>query len=153
MKKILISDFSKVQLFPKDNSYQGGLNKLYDQILSTNKNFNDYFSLNEDLLDELVKLDIDKYVFTTGKVQSAPEIIDRVRTVFKDVFNVPMIGFLKTDPKAYNILCERLEVKPSQVIFIDDTKDNVEAAKEAGLMAVVYEDNNQILMAIKDWLR
>ena len=98
------------------------------------------------------ELDIEKYIFTTGKVQNAEFIKHKLDMVFKDIFNVPMIGFKKTDKNAYLKLCEELDLKPSQVMFIDDTEENINAAKEAGLHAVVYHDNNQILNSISEWL-
>ena len=153
MKKILISDFSKVLLFPKDSDYKGGLNKLYDQILSGDENFNDYFELNESLLSELEELDVERYIFTMGKVQNAPELKDKLKKVFKNIFNVPMIGYHKTDNKAYTTLCNEIGIDPAQAIFIDDTKENVVAAREAGLHAIVYENNSQILRSIIEWLK
>jgi HAD superfamily hydrolase (TIGR01509 family) len=152
MKKVLVSDFSRVLLFPKDTSYAGGLNRLYDQILANKEDFNDYFKLNDILLKDIEELDIEKYIFTTGKVQNAEFIKHKLDMVFKDIFNVPMIGFKKTDKNAYLKLCEELDLKPSQVMFIDDTEENINAAKEAGLHAVVYHDNNQILNSISEWL-
>ena len=153
MKKILVSDFSRVLLFPKDEIYRSGLNKLYGQTSAAGDRFEDYFKLNEALLIELEKLEIDKYIFTTGTVQDAPEIKDRVKAVFKKVFNVPMIGVRKADSRAYLKLCSEIGAEPVQVMFIDDTSANVEAAKEAGLHAVVYENNEQILDSINKWLK
>lgn len=152
MKKILISDFSRVLLFPKDEIYRSGLNKLYGQTSVNGGKFEDYFVLNEDLLKELEELDLEKYVFTTGTVQDAPEIKNRVSTVFKKVFNVPMIGYKKTDGNAYLKLCSEIGVEPNQAMFIDDTQVNVVAAKTAGLHAVVYENNDQVLGEITEWL-
>lgn len=152
MKKILISDFSRVLLFPKDEIYRSGLNKLYGQTSVNGGKFEDYFVLNEDLLKELEELDLDKYVFTTGTVQDAPEIKNRISTVFKKVFNVPMIGYIKTDGNAYLKLCSEIGVEPNQAMFIDDTQANVVAAKTAGLHAVVYENNDQVLGEITKWL-
>ncbi len=153
MRKILIFDFSRVLLFPRDEIYRSGLNKLYGQTSAEGDRFEDYFRLNEDLLEELEELDVERYVFTTGTVQNAPEIKDRVNAVFKKVFNVPMIGFQKTDSNAYLKLCSEIEVNPGQTMFIDDTSANVEAAKEAGLHAVVYKNNSQVLGEIAEWLR
>jgi len=52
----LIFDFSRVLLYPKDEEYKGGLNKL-DQDLSQRSDyvFDDYFS-NEGLIEYLNNL-------------------------------------------------------------------------------------------------
>ncbi len=153
MKKILIFDFSRVLLFPKDRNYKSGLNKLYDQLVGQKRGFSDSLRLNEPLLKELEKLELDKYIFTTGKVQNAPEIRDRLDSIFKQIFNVPMIGYAKRDIRAYLTLCGEIGVDPPQAMFIDDVPANVETATAAGLHAVVYEDNEQTLGLINQWLQ
>ncbi len=150
--KTLLFDFSKVLLFPKDENYHGSLNKLYKKIQTEGKDFDDYYRLNTDLLDYLSKLDCEKYIFTTGTVQNAPEIKDLVKAVFNDIFNVPLIGFEKTDKRAYLDIAERVGVEPNALLFIDDNKDNLQAAREAGLDTLHYQNNEQVESFVKDWL-
>jgi len=153
MQKLLISDFSQVLLFPKTISYSGSLNKLYNQVVAEKQNFEDFYILNEPLLTELQKLEVEKVIFTTGTVQNAPEIRSKVQAVFKKIFTVPMIGIQKTNSEAYTRICEELNTDPANALFIDDTQANVSAAQQAGLEAVVYENNAQILSAIESWIR
>jgi putative hydrolase of the HAD superfamily len=49
-------------------------------------------------------------------------------------------GIAKPDPKAYEITLERLGVKSSEAIFIDDTPGHVESAKAIGLSGIVFTD-------------
>jgi HAD superfamily hydrolase (TIGR01549 family) len=56
-------------------------------------------------------------------------------------------GMSKPGPGIYALACERLQVKPAQMVFLDDYEPCVEGARRAGIHAVLYQDNAQ---AIKD---
>ncbi|MBB1247000.1 HAD-IA family hydrolase, partial [Streptomyces durbertensis] len=51
------------------------------------------------------------------------------------------IGICKPDPRAFQVACERLEVRPGECLFIDDAAANVEAARRAGMQAHEFRDN------------
>ncbi len=44
------------------------------------------------------------------------------------------LGLLKPDPLIYQVVLQKLGAKPQEVIFIDDKKKNVEAAKSHGIL-------------------
>jgi epoxide hydrolase-like predicted phosphatase len=56
-------------------------------------------------------------------------------------------GMSKPDPRIYALACERLQADPAQVAFLDDSELCVAGARQAGLQAVLYQDNAQ---AIRD---
>lgn len=58
-------------------------------------------------------------------------------------------GLSKPDPAIYALTCERLRVVPEQMIFLDDCEPNVEGARQAGIHAVLYEDNVQAIRDIE----
>jgi putative hydrolase of the HAD superfamily len=47
-------------------------------------------------------------------------------------------GLEKPDRRAYEIVCERLGVRPAEVAFLDDVRANVEAARALGMAAVLH---------------
>ncbi|MEU1280910.1 HAD family phosphatase [Streptomyces sp. NPDC005805] len=51
------------------------------------------------------------------------------------------IGVGKPDPRAYAAVCEALRVRPEDCLFVDDVPVNVEAAREAGMSAHLFEGN------------
>lgn len=61
-------------------------------------------------------------------------------------------GISKPDPRSYALACERLGVSAADTIFLDDHAPNVEAARQAGLQAVLYLDNAQAISDISDLL-
>ena len=50
----------------------------------------------------------------------------------------------KPFPKIYKILFERYKVTPSEAIFIDDNRKNVEAGQQLGLNGVCFSDAEQL---------
>ena len=61
-------------------------------------------------------------------------------------------GMGKPDLRIYALICERLGVRPRETVFLDDARVCVEAAREAGLHAVLYRDNRQAMEEISELL-
>ncbi|MCL5007022.1 MAG: HAD family phosphatase [Patescibacteria group bacterium] len=59
------------------------------------------------------------------------------------------IGISKPHPNAFKILAERLEVKPKETIFIDDTERNLAAAKEMGFHTILFTNCEQLSNTLK----
>jgi epoxide hydrolase-like predicted phosphatase len=63
------------------------------------------------------------------------------------------VGFSKPDPRIYRLACERLGVRPEEMVFVDDTELMVEGARAVGLQTVLFEDNAQAIAEIEACLR
>ncbi len=50
----------------------------------------------------------------------------------------------------YRLLCERYGLKPEECLFTDDMPDNIEAAKECGFQAILFEGYDKTYPAIMD---
>ena len=61
-------------------------------------------------------------------------------------------GMSKPDPGIYALACERLGVEPAQMVFLDDSGPCAEGARQAGIYAVLYQDNSQAVSDIEDLL-
>jgi epoxide hydrolase-like predicted phosphatase len=61
-------------------------------------------------------------------------------------------GMSKPDPRIYALVCERLGVHPQEAVLLDDWDGSVTGAREAGLHAVQYEDNDQAITVIEQLL-
>lgn len=153
MIKVLLSDFSRVLLFPKDSLYQGGLNDLYKKVLKSNFKFWDFFELNSELLNYYKSLTSVKLaIFTSEIIQEAPELRVDLES-FKDIFSGQRLRIDKAKPEAYELLLEKLGAKPGEVVYIDDNLVNIKAAKAAGLLTIAYQDNKQIISALSSLLQ
>jgi len=156
MIKVLLFDFSRVLLFPKDVAYTGSLNQKHKE-LSANAGYKifDHFSLNNELLIFLQGLK-DKYnlcLFTTETIQDSPEILPTLNKIFQKIYSGTKLGLSKRESKSYLVIAEDLNLSPEEILFIDDLDSNILAAKNAGLVAVCYISNEQIIQAIKTKLQ
>ena len=50
-----------------------------------------------------------------------------------------MTGVLKPDPQSYRLLIEALDRDPSEILYIDDQRFNIEAGQQAGLTTVWFD--------------
>jgi epoxide hydrolase-like predicted phosphatase len=57
-------------------------------------------------------------------------------------------GVAKPDQRIYAIACERLGVRPDEVVFLDDVERNVAAAAAYGMHAILFHDNAQAIADI-----
>jgi putative hydrolase of the HAD superfamily len=55
----------------------------------------------------------------------------------------------KPDRRIYELTCERLEVTPEEMVFLDDSERAVAAARSYGIHAIVYRDNAQAIADIE----
>lgn len=69
-----------------------------------------------------------------------------VDELFKDVVDSGFVGVRKPDRRIYEIVLERLgDVAPGDCVFLDDFANNCEAAREIGMRAVHFVDNEQAI--------
>jgi epoxide hydrolase-like predicted phosphatase len=61
-------------------------------------------------------------------------------------------GMSKPDPRIYALVCARLQAQPEETVFVDDTDRCVTGAREAGIHAIRYRDNAQVIGEIENLL-
>ncbi len=59
------------------------------------------------------------------------------------------IGVRKPDPKAYEILLNKLKVPAQSVVFIDNQPQNVETARSFGLDGILFVSRDQLVQELK----
>lgn len=70
--------------------------------------------------------------------ESVPQVLDFLPYADGGIFSCD-VNVMKPDRKIYEMLCERYHLKPEECVFIDDRPENVAAAKEVGMAAVVFD--------------
>jgi putative hydrolase of the HAD superfamily len=58
-------------------------------------------------------------------------------------------GWIKPDPLIYGFACQRLCVPPQMAVFVDDVQANVDGARELGLQAIKFENNDQAIAELE----
>jgi putative hydrolase of the HAD superfamily len=59
------------------------------------------------------------------------------------------VGMEKPDPRIYRLTCERLGVRPGEVVFLDDLEANVAAARAVGMRAVWFRTTAQAITGVE----
>lgn len=151
MKKVLISDFSRVLIFPKDNSFHSGLNALNNKLLESDPGYDfwKFFRLNNELIKYYKSLGIPVYIFTSETIQEHPALKDFLKDAFDGIFSAKKLGLNKKDSASYKHLAKLLGHKPSEIIYIDDNHDNFAAAREAGCIAILFKSNDDVVDKLK----
>lgn len=72
---------------------------------------------------------------------------------FQHLFFSYEMGMVKPDREIYQTVCSRLQVRPQQVLFFDDSSANVAAAREVGLLAHLVNGPDEIERIVKNLAR
>lgn len=157
MISTILSDFSWVIAFAKDVSYKDALNRLHFELTKEvgDYNFYDYFKFNEELLDFYSSLK-GKYslnILTTGVLQNHPQVRKKLEPIFNNIFSTYDNELEKTNPESYLFLAKKLGKKPSEILFIDDKEEFINAATEAGLNTIQYKNNQDLFKKIKTFIK
>ncbi len=149
--KALLFDFSRVLLFHKDESYTGSLNEFYrQQKQAAEYDVFQHYKLNTELLEYINSLqDIDCYILTSETIQNDPAFAPFLKP-FKKVYSAIDLGLSKKNPAIYEYVAKDIAVSPEEILFIDDSNENIEAAKQAGLQTLHYHSNQEILTAFSN---
>jgi putative hydrolase of the HAD superfamily len=73
--------------------------------------------------------------------------------LFETVVDSGFVGMRKPDPEIFRLTLRRLELPADVCVFIDDLEHNVVAARECGLHAVHFVDNDQALAEVRSILQ
>jgi epoxide hydrolase-like predicted phosphatase len=76
-----------------------------------------------------------------------------VDEIFEVVVDSGFVGIRKPDREIYDLTLERMDgPTPQECLFIDDTDVNCDAARELGMSAIHYRDNDQAIAEIRSAL-
>ena len=68
----------------------------------------------------------------------------KIADAFDDLIISAEVGLIKPDKRIYQLTVERLDVEPSDAVFIDDFQHNIDGAKAVGLFALRFQNPTQI---------
>jgi len=83
-----------------------------------------------------------KYIWDIIKAQNIAPLFDAI-TVSAEV------RLIKPDPKIFEHILAKLNVKSEEAIFVDDNPKNVESAKTLGMQAIVFSGAAQLTQDFK----
>ena len=59
------------------------------------------------------------------------------------------VGMTKPDPRMYQFFLDQYGLKPEACVFIDDTEENVEAARQLGFSGIVFRNYEEMLIELR----
>lgn len=62
------------------------------------------------------------------------------------------VGMSKPDRRIYALTCQRLNLPPAEVIFVDDHIECVDGARAIGMHGVLFENNEQTITEVEQYL-
>lgn len=72
--------------------------------------------------------------------------------LFDDVVISAEVGLHKPQPEIFQLACERLGVAPSEAVFVDDLRENVEGAEAVGMIGVLHRDPDETVATLEELL-
>lgn len=88
--------------------------------------------------------------------QQAFEANAKVYPFLKDVDGMVIsyqVEMVKPNPKIYQYLAEKYQIKPEEAVFLDDRKENVDGAAACGFSGIVFENYKQAREELERLLR
>ncbi|HAP35884.1 MAG TPA: hypothetical protein DCQ28_08075 [Bacteroidetes bacterium] len=70
--------------------------------------------------------------------------VSSVVRLFSHTFTSFQLGAMKPSSVVYKEVCKSLNVKPHEIIFIDDLKENIDGAVASGMRGLVYNNIEQL---------
>ena len=135
-----------VSIFNKDKAKEEGIKEIVREK-SENRN------LNTELVSYFPKLK--KLGLKTGIFSNSNSILrERLKEYglleLADVLVISgEIGHQKHHKEAFQVLLEKLQLRPEEVIFIDDTPRSLEKADEIGYIPILFKGNEQLKADLK----
>lgn len=71
--------------------------------------------------------------------------VSQVLSLFDHVIESSKLGIRKPDPRIYELMCEALDVNPSDCIYLDDLGINLRPAREMGMTTIKVTGEEQLL--------
>jgi putative hydrolase of the HAD superfamily len=177
--KAILFDFMGVLLFPRENRTPNKLVDEIDAIIGKvtddklfKKTTMEQYDLSEKQFREILLAILDKYeryeplwamlpelrksyklaIINNGTALTLPELKKRhaVDKHFDLFISSAIEGVRKPDAEIFLRTAKRLNVKPEECLFMDDSLDNIEGAAKVGMKTVWWKDKE---LGMKEFLR
>lgn len=147
----IIFDFAGVILNPIQDSTVDEVTEIHKEIFPKDPYyFANHFEINDALLDFL-KTQKEKFkfvIFTSMMLKDEPELREKVDEIFTKIYSAAELQMRKNDPESFKFILKDLNINPDEVLFIDDSEDNIESAESLGIKTLLYKNNQEVIELI-----
>jgi len=107
--------------------------------------FNKDHNVNLDMLKLVEQLQLPCYLGTNQETLRTKHILSTVGHYFKGCFASYEIGFIKPEREFFQHIENSLSLAPEEILLIDDTRVNINGAKESGWNTYHYQNDREKL--------
>ncbi|MDO8481554.1 MAG: HAD-IA family hydrolase [bacterium] len=136
-----------VSVFTKDKTKEDEVRKIIQDRASQRR-------VNTELLSffpQLKKLGLKTGIFSNANSALRERLKELCLLELPDVLVLSGdIGHQKPHKEAFQVLFEKLGLKPEEVVFIDDTPRSLEKAGEIGYIPILFKNNEQLKADLGD---
>ena len=122
--------------------------ELETGVLDLIKNHKNIYYLNDELIEfikDLKDRDYKVALLSNNSIKLKQRLIeDGIADLFDWVIISAEVGYQKPQPEIFDLLFKKLEVEPSEVVFIDDSLRSLEGADQIGYIPVLFKDNETL---------
>lgn len=122
---------------------------------SFRKDFLDFFEFREEVFELVKKLKKNKYKLglLSNQIEDwLEEIIENHK--FNQIFDVIVTSYkskvAKPDISIFKEIVEKLNVKSTECVYIDDLDKNIPPAKQLGMKTILFKNNKQLIKELKN---
>ena len=98
------------------------------------------------LVKELYDLDVNLCLFSNTSKNAISFLDSKFNFLkyFKDIILVEDTGFSKPSDKAFENLLKVLDVDPKDIVYIDDSRDNIRQANKFGMKGIFFTNETKL---------
>ncbi|MEE9335908.1 MAG: HAD family phosphatase [Granulosicoccaceae bacterium] len=74
----------------------------------------------------------------------------RIPKTFDKLFVSSEIGLRKPDPDAFNFILKEIAIKPEELLFFEDSLENIEGAERLGIQTVLVSNADSVVKALNN---
>lgn len=130
--------------------------ELEEGVLDLIKNYKNVYYLNEGLIKLIKDLKNRGYktaLLSNNSIKLRQRLVeDGILDLFNEIIISAEVGYQKPQPEIFDILFKKLEVKPDEVIFIDDSERSLEGADIIGYNPILFKDNKSLKVDLSNIL-
>lgn len=129
MIKFILLDLYNVLYFPREE-------RVNEEIVEFLKDHNAEYGFG---LLSAVRIDLEAWLEN-----------HELKKYFQFVKTSEQLTMSKAEPDVYEMVANSFELKPEEVLFIDDLSENIAAAKKAGLQTLRYVSSKTLASQLKE---
>lgn len=148
----VITEEEAVEIWKKDNPVIAAeieeIMKDWAEILTLKKE-----SIN--ILEKLAEKNYNLYVLSNFHKKAYNYVSNKYNffNLFDDQLISAKIGMIKPEPEIFELLLEKFNLKAEATLFIDDSKENIEAALEQGIRVIHFKNAEALKEELKLYLK